>query len=122
MSDKNLQLATVVAAFLLLFTTGYWLGRAGRPYGMSLMAVHKIVAMGVLIFLGVQAYRVNKLSALGAGLWLAVLLAGLAFVAMIATGGTLSAMAASPTMVGLIHKFAPYVTAVLTLLAFYLLW
>jgi branched-subunit amino acid transport protein AzlD len=121
MNTNWLRIGAVAIGFLLVFVAGYWLARAGRPYGTVLLTVHKLIAVGILVFLGVSAFGANKVSPLGAGVWLIVALAALAFVATIAAGGVLSAVTSPPAAVAVLHKVAPYVTLLLTAAAFYLL-
>ena len=118
MSENGLRMIGVIAAFLLVFGTGFYLTHFGRPYGVTLFTAHKLVATGILVFLGVNIY---KTSALGVSAWLVVSLAVLAFVVMIASGGVLSAIESSPAMISSIHKVVSYVTVLLTISAFYLL-
>ena len=56
MNEKWLRLATVVAAFLLVFTTGFWLTRAGRPYGMTLMMYLAVTIMVIFSALALGSY------------------------------------------------------------------
>ena len=116
-----MRIVGVAATFLLVFGTGFYLTHFGRPYGVTLLTAHKIVATGILVFLGVNIYKIYKTSALGASAWLVVSLAVLAFVVMIASGGVLSAVESSPAMISSIHKVVSYATVLLTIAAFYLL-
>ena len=118
MSENGLRMVGVAVAFLLVFGTGFYLTHFGSPYSVALLTVHKIVATGILVFLGIIAYRA---SALNVSAWLVVSLTILAFVAMIASGGVLSAVESSPTMIASVHKVGSYVTVLLAISAFYLL-
>lgn len=123
MSENGLRMSGVAVAFLLVFGTGFWLTHFGRPYGVVPLTVHKVVATGILVFLGASAYGTYKMSALGAIAWLVVSLAVLAFIAMIASGGLLSAVEGTLPVVSVFHKVASYVTVLLTVAALYcLLW
>ncbi|HDL49799.1 MAG TPA: hypothetical protein ENH33_07580 [Actinobacteria bacterium] len=119
MDASWLRAAGVVCGFLLVFFTGFWMARSGRPYGIGLVTLHKLVAVGILVVLGVSAYRADRASALGALIWLVVSLALVVFVAMIASGGVLSAVESSPAATSLVHKVAPYLAAPLTIAALY---
>lgn len=121
MSGDWWRIAGGAVAFVLEFVTGFWLARLGKPYGTALLTVHKLTAVGMLVVLIVTASRANQVAPLGAGVWLAVVLAIVAFVALIGSGGALSAMASPPAAVALLHKVAPYVTVLLTVLASFLL-
>jgi steroid 5-alpha reductase family enzyme len=121
MSGDWWRIAGGAVAFVLEFVTGFWLARSGKPYGTALLTVHKLTAVGMLVVLVVTASRASKAAPLGAGVWLGVALAIVAFVALIGSGGALSAMASPPPAVSLLHKVAPYVTVLLTAVAFFLL-
>ncbi|ESA37666.1 hypothetical protein N836_35425 [Leptolyngbya sp. Heron Island J] len=121
MSENGLRMLGVAVAFLLVFGTGFYLTHFGRPYGVALFTVHKLVATGILVFLGVNIYKIYKTPALGGSAWLIVSLAVLAFVVMIASGSVLSAVKSSPTVIAAIHKVVSYVTVLLAIAAFYLL-
>ncbi|NER80781.1 MAG: hypothetical protein F6K42_14660 [Leptolyngbya sp. SIO1D8] len=120
MSEDGLRMSGVAVAFLLVFGTGFYLAHLGRPYSVALLTVHKLVATGILVFLGVIAYRA---SALSVSTWLSVSLTILAFVVMIASGGVLSAVESPPTMISSVHTVVSYATVLLTIATFYvLLW
>lgn len=118
MNENGLRMVGVTAAFLLVFVTGFYLTHFGRPYSVALLTMHKIIAAGILVFLGVIAYRT---SALSVSAWLVVSLTVIAFVAMIASGGALSAVESAPAMIVTVHTVGSYVTVLLAIAAFYLL-
>ncbi len=121
MSSTAVIAARVAVAFLIVFVSGYRLSRAGKPYGTALLTIHKLIALGVLVFVGFTVYGANTEAALGTVAWLAVGLAVVAFVATIATGGVLSALESSPATVKVLHAVLPFVTVVATATALLLL-
>jgi hypothetical protein len=111
------------AAFAVVLATGFWLARRGRPYGTLLLTVHKLLCVGILVFLGAIAFATDHDTALEAGVWLVVSLAAVAFVVTIASGGVVSAMESPPPIVSVLHKVAPYAALLLGAASFYtLLW
>ena len=54
-----------------------------------LLALHKVVAVEILVLLGTPSHGANKISSLGTSMWLIISLAVLAFIAMIASSGVL---------------------------------
>jgi hypothetical protein len=120
MSAGWLRIVGVVVGFAVLLGTGYWLSRAGKPYGQILFTVHKLVSVAMLVFILWSAIAVNKTAAMSPGAWVVVSLAALAFLILIGTGGALSAMASPPGMVRWLHKIAPYAAIPLTGLWLYL--
>ena len=116
--------------FLVVFISGYLLSRAGKPYGALLFNLHKLIALGGAIFLGVTAYNVGKVAPLAAGQITALVVFGILFLLTIAAGGMISALAEgglSSFSAGLqsaihtAHKILPYLTVVSLGAAFYLL-
>lgn len=121
MSFDLTRSGVTVGAFMVLFATGYWLARLGKPYGFALFNVHKLVAVGILIFVAVVAYGANKTAPLGMVVWICLAVAAVGFLVLMGTGGAMSAMNAAPQAVRVAHKMAPYVTTVLTLTALFML-
>ena len=108
------RVAAVVVGFLIVFITGFLLSRSGSPYGSALLNVHKLVAVGLLVFVVWSTFATNKAAPLGGLEWVVVSLAILVFIAIIASGGVVSAMESPPAAVGLLHKVAPYASLLLT--------
>lgn len=114
MNLHGLQVIWLAVGSLLVFMTGYSLTLYGRPYGAILLAVHKLGALGVPVYLGILVYRASKVSALNVVDWCIVSLTFSAFAGMIVTGGVLSAFESPPTAVSIFHKLAAYATVALT--------
>ena len=121
MSSNWIRIAGMAVGFAVLLGTGYWLTRAGKPYGQIQFTIHKIVALAMLASIVWSAIATNKATPLGTLDWAAVSLAVLVFVVLIGTGGALSAMSAPPSLVRWIHRIAPYVSIPLTVAWLYLL-
>ena len=104
----------VVLGFVIVLGTGYWLSRAGKPYGQALLTVHKLVAVAMLVFMLWSAVSVHQVTALTPVAWVMVSLAALALVLLLGTGGALSALANPPSVVRWLHKVAPYAAVLLS--------
>jgi hypothetical protein len=97
------------ALFILVFLSGFWLYRSGRPINTVVLTLHKLIALGALILIGVTIYQVNQVAALSTTAWIAVIITGILFVTTIITGGLLSLQ--QPVMaVGIVHKIGPFLT------------
>ncbi len=118
-----LQLRFVSAGlfFLLILPSGLWLSHSGKPYGTLLFTAHKLIGFGLFVFLGVNIYRVNQVTPLGAMELTACVIAGLFFLATIVTGGLVSIPKPMPAVVALLHKLLPYLTVLSTVVSLYLL-
>jgi hypothetical protein len=48
------------ALLLLTYAFGFWLGALGKPYHGLLFNLHKLVALGAVVFAGIQTYNLLK--------------------------------------------------------------
>lgn len=107
--------------FLLIFLTGFWLTHSGKPYSTALVTVHKLIALGTLVFLGVMVHRVSQTAPLQPLQVLALVIAGLFFVLTILTGGLVTVNKEFPAFVRSAHHIGPYLTLLASAAALYLL-
>lgn len=110
---------TAGAFFLVIFGSGFWLSRAGKPYNGLLFNFHKLIALGALAFLAVTITRVGRAQSLQPGQIAAAGTAALCFVVMIVTGGLVSVEKTFPAFVPLAHRLFPYLTVVASGVALY---
>jgi hypothetical protein len=103
----------IAILFLCTFLSGFGLSHFQRPYNVALLTVHKLLALGAMVLIGVlvvKGYRVAGLSRLE---WAGWLTAG--FVLLIAFGSGAFLTALKPPHAALIaHRIAPYFGATLT--------
>lgn len=116
-----LRVAGVAIAFLLVFITGFWLTRSGKPYRAASLTVHKLAAVGILVLLGVCIYQANRTPAVNVLAWLVISLAFVGLAAMIVSGSVLSIVESPLPAISILHKVAPYPTLLLTVAALYCL-
>lgn len=105
--------------FLFLFVTGFWVSKSGKPVNVIKMNVHKFIALGTAVFVGISIFRLQQgsdWSPLKIG---AVVISGVLAVATIVTGG-LASLARPLPAVTVIHKVTPYLV-LLSTMALYLL-
>lgn len=121
MNIFELRFVNIGIFFLLIFSSGYWLHHAAKPYGAILFNVHKLIGFGLFVFLVVRIYQLNHATPLSAVEWLAFVVAGLFFIATIVFGGLVSIDKPMPAVVSLAHKLLPYLTVVSTAISLYLL-
>jgi hypothetical protein len=107
------------ALFVLVFLSGFWLYRSGRPINTVVLTIHKLIALGTLILIGVTIYQVNQVATLNAMTWIAVVVTGALFVMTIITGGLLS-LEQPVTAVAIVHKISPFLTVASTIVTLYL--
>jgi hypothetical protein len=95
--------------FFFVFVSGRWLSNLGRPISASSLTIHKLIALGTLIFVGVTVYRFNQAAPLSAGAIAATVLTGVLFVATIIAGG-LRSLAKPVSAMSIVHKAGSFLT------------
>jgi hypothetical protein len=117
------QLRVIVTglAFIAIFIFGFWLSRSGKPYNGLIFNAHKLVALGMLVFLGLTISKVSQITPLTPTQIALIAATGLCFLAVMATGGMISAAKTTPVMVRWLHQILPYLTVLSTAAALYLL-
>jgi hypothetical protein len=121
MSAINQQFIRAALFFLFIFIFGYWLRFSGKPYNTLLITIHKLIGLGMGIYLGMRVNEVRKGSPLGTGEITSIVVTVLLFVALVASGSLLSAEKEMPGFVKVIHELLPYLTILSTGVTLYLL-
>lgn len=99
-----------IAAFVIIFPSGFILHGKGKPYGQLLLALHKLIPLGVGAILIIQAVGESKIGMLSPA---KVVLLGIALfllIAAIVTGGLASVKKEMPKIFTTIHRILPYLT------------
>jgi hypothetical protein len=119
--DMLTQFPAPEIAFFLTLVFGFWLSNVGKPYNGLLFNIHKLLALGAVILLGMQLAKTPK-SADPLTLIIALLVvAALCIVALFASGALLSAGKLDYVLMLSIHRIAPAVLTVVLALLVYLL-
>lgn len=119
----NIMVRVVVAAlfFLFVFLSGIWLSRTGRPLNVVISTIHKLISLAAGIFLLVTVYQRNRVVPLSGIEWVAIVVTGLCFFAVVASGGLLSSEEPRPTVVLRVHQIVPVLTVLATGVTLFLL-
>jgi len=120
MTTNHLRILYAVVFFLLIFLSGFWLSRSGRPYGVLLLTVHKLLSVAAMVFLIFIIVRINRSSGLSSPELIIALITGLLFIGTIATGGLLSTAKPMPDLVHHLHKITSFLTLISTAITLYL--
>ncbi|MBN1978005.1 MAG: hypothetical protein JW918_11455 [Anaerolineae bacterium] len=107
--------------FVVIFASGYWLSRAGKPYSVIVLTAHKLISLAAVVLLVIVMIRSNRVAALSAVELIAGVVTGLFLLALMATGGLLSVDRQMPAIVLKLHQIAPYLTLVAAAVTLYLL-
>ena len=105
----------------IVLASGIWLTRSGRPYGVALLNVHKLVDLVAVVVIGVAVYQANRAAPLSPADWAVTGAAGLVVIATFATGGVASGMQAPPTWAVTAHRVASWGAALLAVVSVYLI-
>jgi hypothetical protein len=98
--------------FILTLAFGFWLSSAGKPYNGFLFNIHKLIALGGVVYAGWQFAQLLKTADSPALLPVLLVVAALAVIAIFASGGLLSAAKLDYALMLSIHRIAPVALAV----------
>ncbi len=119
----NASLSKVIITgsfFLVIFLLGFLLSRSGKPYPGLLFNIHKLIALGALVYVAVMVYNAHRAAPLAPAVIILVLFTGVCFVLTIVAGGLLN-IDRSPSFLAIIHRFSPYLTLLGTAATLYFL-
>jgi len=120
-STNQIRIVATALLFLVIFASGYWLSHSAKPRNAFMLTIHKLASLAAVVFLGIVAYQTNRVTSLGAIEWTAVVAAGALFLGTMATGGLLTASKPMPAAISTLHRMTPFLTALSTAIALYLL-
>jgi hypothetical protein len=107
MSSSVLWSIGLTLAAVVVFASGFRLRAAGRPYAGWLVNVHKLVDLAGIVGIAVLVYRASsEVSPAG---WVLVAVAAALLIALLVTGGLLSAIEEPPPRVLAFHRIAPWI-------------
>jgi hypothetical protein len=107
--------------FVLALVSGIILSRSGRPLNSALFTIHKLVAVGTVILLGIGIRDLYKIVDVQALYPVIIVITGLFFLALVVSGALLSfdKMAVRPIL--MVHQIAPLLSLALATITVYLL-
>lgn len=112
----TLRVVELLVSGVVIFVSGFFLTYGGRPYGTTLLNIHKLVALAAIVVIGIAAYQSNHTQALSSAQWTFLVLAAALLVTLFATGGVVSAKRDGPRWVLWLHRLAPYPAVLFTVL------
>ena len=127
---RNLKMDTITskllaAGILFLFTliSGMIVSSSGRPFSIGLVTVHKLIAVGTIVLIGMAVNQLYKTVDGKAFIEMSVLvISGILFLALIATGALLTREEMQlPEIILNIHKVVPLLALVSSTITVYLL-
>ena len=116
----QLRIAGIALSFLIVFVSGVWLTRSGKPYSGILLTIHKLISLAGVVLLALvfrQGSRAGRLSPTEVA---AIAVTGLLLVATIVTGALVSTDKPMPQAVLMAHRIAPFLGAIATAATLYI--
>ena len=110
MSTTQVRVVVAGLLFVFIFLFGFLVTRAGKPYPTLLFTIHKLTAVGAVVWMGITISKISQAAPLGHVQILAIAVTGVLFALMIITGGVISAVKQVPGIVAAAHHYLPYLT------------
>jgi hypothetical protein len=110
----------LIGAAVIVAVTGVALTLLGRPFGVALQTVHKLVALAGVVYLGVVVYEASRAAPLPTPAVAAVVVAAVLALASFASGGVVSGLGSAPEWVVTAHRLATWVMLGVAAVAGYL--
>ena len=110
-------------AYLIMFLSGFWLNRSGKPYGTLIFNIHKLIGVGIGILLFIMVRQVHLAASLNPVEITCVAITVLFFIATVTTGSLLSIPVSKPMpdIISALNKILPYFTLLSTAVTLYFL-
>ncbi len=121
MNPAQIKIAAAGLLFLLIFLSGFWLAHSGKPYGLLVFTLHKLISLGVVVFLVVTFIQYQQVLPLELVQITAVAITAVLLILTIITGGLVSVNKTMPEAVLRLHHLLPYLTVLSTAWTLYLL-
>lgn len=109
--------------FLLTLISGMIVSRSGRPLNVGLVTIHKLIAVGTIVLIGMAVNQLYKTVDGKVFVEVSVMvISGILFLALIATGALLTREEMQlPELVVKVHQVAPLLALVSSTVTIYLL-
>ena len=93
--------------FLVIFASGIWLRRAGRPRHVALLTLHKLTSLAEILLIGLTAHQLSAVAGIDTTPVGAAAASVALYVAATTAGGWLSVDRPPPPAISAIHIIAP---------------
>lgn len=116
MDTTQVRAIGIAAGFLIMFLSGFWLSRTGKPYGTFIFTIHKLIGVGIGILLFITVRQMHQTAPLSPVEITAVAVTVLFFIATVTMGSLLSIPVSKPMpdFVSMLNKILPYFTVLST--------
>jgi len=107
MNPVSTGIAVAGLLLTLVFLSGIWVSRSGKPYRTVPFTVHKLVGLAAGVCLAVIVYQAHQVAPIGMAEIAAIVVTILFFVGAVAVGGLLSIDRPVPESVRKLHQVLP---------------
>jgi len=114
------RIVVIGLLFACKFAAGYWLTRSGKPYSVSILAIHKIISLAIVAMIGIIIYRLRRDVGTGSTEIVTTVITGLLFLLAIASGGLVSTDKPANAAILTVHRVLPFLTVLSTAVTIYL--
>lgn len=114
-------LITAAVFFFFSLASGIWLSQLGKPVNVVVVTIHKLISLAAVIFTGIAFYNLSRAARASSLAWFAIVVTGLLFILLFITGGLLSGSKPVHIAFSVIHKVAPLLSVISTVVTVYLL-
>jgi len=121
MDTSLIRIIQACLFFLSMFLFGYWLQRMGKPYNGLIFNLHKLIGLGLGVFLIITVVNAQHAADFGVAQIAAVVITVLLFLCTVIAGGLVSINRPIPVAISWAHKVLPYITLVSTVVTLYIL-
>jgi hypothetical protein len=121
MGANMFRIIITAVIFLVIFLGGYILTHLGKSYSKILLSIHKLAALGVVVYLGIAIYQLRRTITFTLLQITSMVVTGVCLLVLFITGALLSLDKAMPSFIRIVHHVVPYVTLIAAAATFYLL-
>ena len=92
--------------FLLTIASGIWLSKLGRPYSTLVFNMHKLIALGFMVFTFITSRAMFKEININSFMWILIVIAAISVITVLISGGILSIKEQVTAWLVMIHKIS----------------
>lgn len=107
---------------LLIIVFGFFVSGRGKPYNPFIFGIHKLLSVGLFVFLAINIVRLNQVSPLSPITTGICVIFGVFFFITMVTGGVISVEKEMPKIFSSLHKLLPYASMIFFAVSFFFLW
>lgn len=121
MTITNYKIISAVALFVLSTLSGLWLSKSGRPLNTVVFTIHKLSAVGFIVFVVMYIYNPVKVAEPNSMLTLLIITSFISIIAVVLTGASMSFEREFPEYILRLHNIFPIPAVISLSLLIYML-